>query len=145
MSEFIFLSVDSPPEHFISSLQAALSDYNDSKGGRSTIHRLGFCANDKDGYTQGAIYGWLEWGWLFINLLWVEENSRGKGLGTQLLQRIENRAIELGVNRAYLETGCFQAPDFYKNQGYQVISTMPITADNRQPFIKYTMCKEFNI
>jgi len=141
VSELEFEVVNSPSGNFIRPLHSALSEYNRSHNAFSNIKPLGVCVKHPEGHTLGAIYGWLEWEWLFINLLWVDESMRGQGIGSELLKMLEQQAVKLGVTRAYLETGCFQAPEFYIKQGYKVITRMPIRSDDGHEFVKLTMHK----
>jgi GNAT superfamily N-acetyltransferase len=39
-------------------------------------------------------------GWLFVELLFVPESLRGKGIGAELLARAENEAIARGCHSA---------------------------------------------
>jgi len=145
MSDIIFHTLDHPHDHFIQSLRASLSNYNNTVAGDSKLHPIAVCANDADDLTVGAIYGWLQWGWLFIDLLWVDESARQQGIGSELLQQLEQAAIKRGVSRAYLDTGDFQAPAFYQKHGYEIFSEMEVTADNGKDYIKYSMRKSLTI
>ena len=53
---------------------------------------------------MGGALGWLSVGWLYIDMVWVEEHHRHTGLGTMLLRRLEELALEQGVHRARLKT-----------------------------------------
>ena len=44
------------------------------------------------------------WGILYIDFLFVDENHRGKNLGSQLLEYVENEAISLGAYLSHLDT-----------------------------------------
>ena len=57
--------------------------------------------------------------WLYIKLLWVCKSERGQGLGTRLIEQIEDEALTLGLDRSYLCTYSYQAPDFYLKHGYR--------------------------
>ncbi|MGW6241964.1 GNAT family N-acetyltransferase [Streptomyces sp. NPDC055094] len=60
--------------------------------------------------------------WLHVDLLWVDDRHRGGRLGSRLLAEAERVArTERACARARLETWDFQAPDFYRKQGYQVV------------------------
>ncbi|AVZ73486.1 N-acetyltransferase [Streptomyces lunaelactis] len=68
----------------------------------------------------------LTWGrWLHVDLLWVADTHRGSGLGTRLLAEAERVAREeRGCGWARLETWDFQAPEFYRGRGYEVVGTV---------------------
>ncbi|ARF77131.1 N-acetyltransferase [Kitasatospora albolonga] len=75
---------------------------------------------------QGALAGGLTgrtWAhWLHVDLLWVDARHRGAGLGSRLLAEAERVArTERGCARSRLETWDFQAPEFYRKQGYEEI------------------------
>lgn len=83
---------------------------------------LEFVANDENGTIIGGILGGIGyWNGLEINILWVDEAQRGKGIGKQLLEHIETVAREKGATVAMLDTFDFQAEGFYLKNGYEVI------------------------
>lgn len=55
---------------------------------------------------------------VFVQYLAVSPEARGRGLGSKLLQDVEKRAKDAGKLGVYLDTFAFQAPDFYKAEGY---------------------------
>lgn len=61
---------------------------------------------------------------LYINVLLVDENYRGKQLGSRLLQKIETEAKAAGAKLAHLDTFDFQAKDFYVKHGYEVFGVL---------------------
>ena len=81
----------------------------------------------RDGELIGGASGFMHWGWLVINHLWVADSERGKDLGTELMSRIEPAAVyRLGTN-PHVDTYDFQVHCFYKKLGYRVFghSTTP--------------------
>ena len=73
---------------------------------------------------MGAIIAGLSaftWGGtLRVLYLWVDENWRRHGFGTQLLVVAEQEALARGCEQAVVETHSFQAPLFYPQKGYTV-------------------------
>ena len=60
------------------------------------------------------------WGnWLLIKFLWVDDSMRGKQVGSQLLQRLEEYAQSQGCTSSLVDTLSFQAKPFYEKHGYQ--------------------------
>ncbi|GAA0301491.1 putative GNAT family N-acyltransferase [Gracilibacillus halotolerans] len=51
----------------------------------------------------------------------VRKNSRGKGLGKEILLAMENKALKENIKKAKLHAQV-QAKDFYKSLGYSVLS-----------------------
>lgn len=64
------------------------------------------------------------WGILFIDVLFVDKNHRGKHLGSRLLNYVENKAKAMGANLSHVDTYDFQAKDFYLKQGYEVFGEL---------------------
>ena len=86
---------------------------------------LEFTAHDENGTITGGILGGIGyWNGLEINILWVDETHRGKGIGKQLLQHIETVAREKDATVAMLDTFDFQAEGFYLKNGYEIIGTV---------------------
>jgi GNAT superfamily N-acetyltransferase len=75
---------------------------------------------DQKGQLIGGLLGSTAWEWLIVDMLWIAEEQRSRGLGGELLARAEQRAIKLGCTRARAETFDFQALPFYQKQGYDV-------------------------
>ncbi|MFT9787094.1 GNAT family N-acetyltransferase [Streptomyces rhizosphaericola] len=79
-------------------------------------------ALDRDGALAGGLTGRTWAYWLHVDLLWVDARHRGSGLGSLLLAEAERTArAERACTRSRLETWDFQAPEFYRKQGYEVI------------------------
>jgi len=79
---------------------------------------------DIQGNMIGGVFGYDSWGWLHIELLWIDENYRGNDLATKLMTKMERYAALNGLNRIKLETGSFQALDFYKKLGFEVYAQL---------------------
>jgi ribosomal protein S18 acetylase RimI-like enzyme len=71
------------------------------------------------GQIVGGLVARMFLGWLFIELLWVSDQRRQRGLGRSLMQKAESEARKRGIRNAYLDTFSFQAPGFYKKLGYR--------------------------
>lgn len=81
---------------------------------------LAFVVRDADGEVRGGVVGETRWGWLAVDLLWVDEALRGQGYGTRLMAAAEEEAVRRGCRHAYLDTIDFQARPFYERLGYRV-------------------------
>ena len=55
---------------------------------------------------------------LYVSTVYVEEAYRRKGYGRHLINAMEARARELGVNTVRLDTFDFQGKEFYEAMGY---------------------------
>ncbi len=95
----------------------------------------------KDDLIVGGISGDIELlSGLHIKTLWLDAEYRGKGMGSKLLNKLENEAIQKGAKFSYLETFDFQAKDFYINNGYKIFSKLDFNGKNTLYFMK----KEFS-
>lgn len=77
-----------------------------------------------DGALVGGLTGETGWKWLFVDLLWIAETHRGRGLGARLLRSAEAEAVRRGALHVYLDTFDFQARPFYERQGYELFGTL---------------------
>jgi GNAT superfamily N-acetyltransferase len=89
-------------------------------------------ANQDDGTLAGGLTAYPVQGWLFIKLLGVVEDQRGKGIGRALLERAEDFARAKGLGGVYLDTFDFQAPVFYERLGYIECGRLPVIRGGRQ-------------
>ncbi|GAA0591064.1 GNAT family N-acetyltransferase [Streptomyces crystallinus] len=83
-------------------------------------------AMDERGGLAGGLTARTWASWLLVDLLWVDAAHRGAGLGAQLLSRAEESArTDRSCAYARVETWDFQAPGFYRRQGYEVVGEVP--------------------
>ncbi|MFJ4921267.1 GNAT family N-acetyltransferase [Streptomyces sp. NPDC088725] len=76
---------------------------------------------ESTGELAGGLTGRTWARWLHVDLLWVDARHRGTRLGAGLLAEAERLArTERSCARSRLETWDFQAPDFYRKQGYEI-------------------------
>ena len=70
---------------------------------------------------SAVMYGWRV---LYIEILWVDEPWRRRGIGLSLLRAVEEEARGQGAYLAHLDTFDFQARGFYEKQGYRLFGTL---------------------
>ena len=75
-------------------------------------------ARHDDGTVIGGLVGETGWQWLHVELLWVADGCRGRGVGRALLRAAERAAQARGCQLVYLDTFEFQALGFYEREGY---------------------------
>ena len=66
----------------------------------------------------GGLIGKVFWNWLYADLVWVQEEFRGQGIGTQVMRAAEEQALKMNLTGIYLFTETWQAPRFYAKLGY---------------------------
>jgi GNAT superfamily N-acetyltransferase len=72
---------------------------------------------DDDAIIGGAT-GYSRGPTAFLELLWIEDQHKGKGTGTTLLAAFEEECRKQGARQIYLDTYSFQAKPFYEKNGY---------------------------
>ncbi|MPM77030.1 hypothetical protein SDC9_124029 [bioreactor metagenome] len=77
-------------------------------------------ARNEEGLIVGGISGSTYLSSLEIEVLWVQEDYRGKKIASRLLKEMEVQAKNAGCQIAHLTTYSFQAPHFYVKQGYVI-------------------------
>lgn len=77
-----------------------------------------------DAGTQGGLYGYTAWGWLYIQWLFVPEQMRGNGLAGGLLAMAEDEARGRGCHAAWIDTFNSQALRTYQRHGYRVFGEL---------------------
>jgi GNAT superfamily N-acetyltransferase len=73
---------------------------------------------DEAGELVGGLAAWTWGGLCGIGLLWVREDSRRDGWGSQILRAAEEEAQRRGCDRVVVSSFTFQAPGFYQRHGY---------------------------
>ena len=106
-------------EHLIDFNRQKLPEHNNTAYGKVT-----YVVKDDHNHIQGGIAAHYSWGRMQIDFLWIDNQLRQKGVGKELLARVENYAIEKGCTLLMLDTFSFQAPDFYKKNGFFVFGVI---------------------
>jgi GNAT superfamily N-acetyltransferase len=58
--------------------------------------------------------------WFYLSDLFLQKPYRGRGLGAAVLAKLEARVTALGIRNMWTWTAGYEAPGFYKKQGYVV-------------------------
>ena len=111
---------ENPQADDIVTIRKNLQAYNLAQVGYGDEKQLAFFIRNQEDTIVGGIVGWAYWDWLAVDFLWVHEDLRSQGYGSQLLAAIEAAAIARGCKNALLDTFSFQAPEFYRKRGYEV-------------------------
>ena len=116
-------------------IREALFEFNREKVGDDGHTPLNIVEYDADGNIIGGILGGTYWGWMYVDILWVHEDHRGKGIGTKLLTEAETEAEARGCHHVHLDTMSWQAPKFYEKHGYSVIGILPDIPKGNQKYL----------
>ena len=134
--EYDIISVDKPDDSVWDVVGWGIHHYNEQKAGDTQHQQLCFVLRAPDGKIAGGLIGATYWNWFYVDLLFVKEELRGRGYGHRLLEMAEEEARKRGAKNVYLDTFSFQAPDFYKQHGYQVFGELKdFPAGHRRYFL----------
>ena len=95
-----------------------LTAHSAEVGFGATWKDLAVFATDSNGGVRGGIVGNTGQGMLYIRLLWIHADERGKGLGRKLMAMAEAEGVKRGCHTAGVDTFSYQAPAFYPKLGY---------------------------
>jgi len=121
----MFISdISAPDQDAIDQLKAGLIAYNAPYTQGLADECISCFVRDDNNAIKGGVLAKIYWGWLYIEWFWLDESLRGTGVGSELLNKIENHALSLNVRHFRLETASFQALGFYKKNGYDVFGVL---------------------
>ena len=118
MDEFQIQVTDHPNETDWQWLEDTINQFNVELTGYDDYRPLAIFLRDNAGAIMAGLTAFTWGGTLRILTLWVHENWRKQGYGTQLLTAAEEEAVARGCKQATVETHSFQAPQFYPARGY---------------------------
>ncbi|MDZ7321981.1 GNAT family N-acetyltransferase [Kosakonia sacchari] len=101
-------------------VEQGLNAFNDEITGISDRKPLSVLVKDANtGEVIGGMIGRTSLGLLFIDLVYLPPVLRGQRLGETLLRQFEEEGRQRGCISGFLYTISFQAPEFYKKNGWQ--------------------------
>lgn len=113
-----------PSQKDMDVIENGLTEYNKNKTGLEMPPTTNAVyVKDGDEIKGGVVFVCMK-PWTYVKQLWVSEELRGTGYGAKLLAAAEDEARKQGSSKVMLDTFSFQAPEFYKKQGYTVISNI---------------------
>jgi GNAT superfamily N-acetyltransferase len=116
---------DAPAADAEAVIRDGLSDYNFSKAGYRDYRPLAILVSDPEtGEVVGGLLGGTSFGLLRIDRFFLPESLRKQGLGSKIIKAAEEEGRRRGCSRALLTTLSFQAPGFYKRQGWEVLAEL---------------------
>jgi GNAT superfamily N-acetyltransferase len=134
-----FIMIEKPSEDDINTVRKKLIEYNRPYFQPAEECGYAIKADDDEGGFSGGIVFFTTGNWLQVELLWVDEKVRGKGLGSELLKKAEEAGKDKGCVFSHLTTFSFQARPFYEKHGYR---TAYIQKNFPNGIEKYHMEKE---
>lgn len=99
--------------------------FNRERANRPEPQKFMVLLRDTDRQVRGGISAALHYDVLYIDDLWIEEDTRGQDYGTKLMQLAEQEGRKRGARLVWLDTYSWQARPFYEKLGYKVFGELP--------------------
>ena len=133
----------SPTQDDLKALSVGIGSYNKDylpdEVGFEKDTKFAVIAKDENGQVLGGIRANAFWNYCTIELLWLAKETRGLGLGSNLMAAAEKFAKDKGFGYMRTETLSFQAKPFYEKLGYKVFGELP---DYPKGHTTYCLVKE---
>ena len=120
----LVVRVDPTPAE-IDFLEQRLYEFNSQATGIVDALGLAVFARDARGEVVAGLCGHTWGGCCEIRQVWVHETHRGQGIGRRLLELAETEARRRGCFQIVLATHSFQAPEFYRKLGFEIVGSVP--------------------
>ena len=128
---------NTPADSDYDEVSEKLFEYNCEKSGVNDFKRFGVYLRNEDNKIIGGLNGWTRWEWAHIENLWIEESYRNQGFGKILLKFAEEISTSRNCKFIDLDTYSFQAPNFYKMNGYEELFIIDgMSKDIKKHFFK---------
>lgn len=117
---------DAPTADELAAIRRPLDQFNLEACGISDQRPLALLVRDPVTHdVVGGLNGRTSRGMLFIDVFFLPESMRSNGLGSKLLRMAEEEGLRRGCRTGILHTNDFQAPGFYKKQGWREFGNFP--------------------
>jgi GNAT superfamily N-acetyltransferase len=137
MTDLIFDTDPNPAD--IDRLEDHLYEFNKQATGHTDGKLYGIFLRDENGAVIGGADGWTWGATCYVRHLILPEAMRGQGLGTKLMDLIEQEARARDCAMVVLESHDFQAPEFYRRRGYVVTGSVD---DYPRGFRNFSLAKK---
>ena len=130
------VKLDDELQHFI---DFEFAKYEKQNGVSCNFAPFSFAAKQNDEIV-GAITGYTCYSEIYIDELIVKDRERGKNIGKQLINTVENYYKDFGFTNINLCTNEFQATKFYEKLGFELefIRKNPVNPKlNKYFYVKY--------
>ena len=92
--------------------------------GPAAPHLLVIPIRDDQGVVRGGLWSATSFHWLHIEMLFVPEALRGRGVGSALLATAETEAQARGCCGVHVDAFSFQASPFYQKRGFSAFGVL---------------------
>ncbi len=106
-------------------LHEEINRFNEDVTGFRDGRAMNLRVSGPSGVLVAGLTGWTWGGTGYVEVLWVQAQSRGTGVGGSLLAAAEREVAARGCTQMVLSTHSFQAPEFYRARGYLECGRFP--------------------
>jgi GNAT superfamily N-acetyltransferase len=114
-----------PTQAEIDFLEQRLYEFNSRATGIVDALGLTVFGRDAQGEVIAGLCGHTWGGCCEIRQVWVHEKHRGRRIGRRLLELAEQEARSRGCDQIVLATHSFQASEFYRKLGFEIVHSLP--------------------
>lgn len=101
-------------------LWQGISEHAKQVAGLDPGEGFAFYIKDESQTILGGCSGYIFYGSIYVDLLWVHEDLRGKNYGAQLMKHAEHLGKEKNCTMMTVSTMDFEARGFYEKLGFEV-------------------------
>lgn len=120
---------ESPPKSALDIISQGIESFNQGHMPDEVVFesdtRFAVIARNNEGEVLGGVRACAFWNYCIIELLWLQNEARGGGVGSKLVAEAEAYAKSKGFQYMRTETLDFQAKPFYEKLGYKVFGELP--------------------
>ena len=123
-----------PKSDTIKQIRNGLIVHNVEQSDIKTSQNIAIKALSDEGQLLGGMIAWQWGGCMEIEYLWIDNSSRGAGVGTQLIKQLETLLSGHSHKTITTNTFSFQAPEFYLKNGFLITDEVSGYPDNVKKF-----------
>lgn len=124
-----------PGESDLRAVDDGLHGYNLRAADLDAVKPAACFVRDATGRVIGGVRARIWGSACELQQLWVDPAWRGRGIGMQLLERVERLVLGRGVKTMYLDTFSWQAPRLYRRAGFVVACELTGFPDGASKFL----------
>jgi GNAT superfamily N-acetyltransferase len=116
---------DDPEDKVLAQMIAGLRAFNLAAVPDLKSHKITAAIRDEAGALHGGVVGRLAGDSVYMEVVWTDDEARGRTFGSEAMRLVEEEAKRLGAREAWLYTMSFQAKPFYEKLGYTQFAELP--------------------
>jgi hypothetical protein len=124
-AEYSITYVEHPEGSAWGVIGQGINEYNAAQAGDDRSQRLCYALQGPDGAIAGGVIGVVYWDWLYVDLMWLPEALRGRGLWPAPVDIAGGGGRPAGRQARFPRHLQLPGPGFYQSHGYRVFGELP--------------------